>query len=459
MKYSFKLFKTRMAMNKLPLIIRREYLAKVRNKSFVIMTFLSPILMVAMVVLIAYLTKLNDSEKRVIAVFNESDFFSNEFITTESTSYVNFTDIDLKAAKDSTTSLGYYGLLHIPNASDLERVAEQTFFYSKDAPSASILSSLESVFEERLRQRRLVQLGVSTKDFAEMGDSYEINISTFAGEQNLKGVNEAKAFIGLAFGYLIMMFIIIYGGFVMRSVIEEKTSRIIEVIISSVKPFQLMMGKIIGTALAGLTQFIIWILSAGILFIVAFAVFDIDPAVVNSGPDLASTMGGEVANSLPNDTELAEGYLKEFFKLPLALLLISFVIYFILGYLIYSSIYAAIGAAVDNETDTQQFIFPIIMPLMLAVYVGFFSVFSNPHGPIAVGFSLFPLTSPIVMLMRLPGGLGEGGVPIWQFVTSIVLLIGTFIGIVWLAAKIYRVGILMYGKKPTYKELFKWLRY
>lgn len=459
MKYSFKLFKTRMAMNKLQLIIRREYLAKVRNKSFVIMTFLSPILMVAMVVLIAYLTKLNDSEKRVIAVFNESDFFSNEFITTESTSYVNFTDIDLKAAKDSTNSLGYYGLLHIPNASDLERVAEQTFFYSKDAPSASILSSLESVFDERLRQRRLVQLGVSTKDFAEMGDSYEINISTFAGEQNLKGVNEAKAFIGLAFGYLIMMFIIIYGGFVMRSVIEEKTSRIIEVIISSVKPFQLMMGKIIGTALAGLTQFIIWILSAGILFIVAFAVFDIDPAVVNSGPDMASTMGGEVVNSLPNDTELAEGYLKEFFKLPLALLLISFVIYFILGYLIYSSIYAAIGAAVDNETDTQQFIFPIIMPLMLAVYVGFFSVFSNPHGPIAVGFSLFPLTSPIVMLMRLPGGLGEGGVPIWQFITSIILLIGTFIGIVWLAAKIYRVGILMYGKKPTYKELFKWLRY
>lgn len=446
-------------MNKLPLIIRREYLAKVRNKSFVIMTFLSPILMVAMVVLIAYLTKLNDSEKRVIAVFNESDYFSNEFLTTESTSYVNFTDISLKAAKDSTTSLGYYGLLHIPNASDLEKVAEDTFFYSKDAPSANILLSLEAVFEERLRQRRLVQLGVSTKAFAEMDDSYEINISTFAGEQNLKGVNEAKAFIGLAFGYLIMMFIIIYGGFVMRSVIEEKTSRIIEVIISSVKPFQLMMGKIIGTALAGLTQFSIWILSAGILFIVAFAVFDIDPAVVSGGPDLASTIGGDVAASLPNDTELAEGYVKEFFKLPLALLLISFVIYFILGYLIYSSIYAAIGAAVDNETDTQQFIFPIIMPLMLAVYVGFFSVFSNPHGPIAVGFSLFPLTSPIVMLMRLPGGLGEGGVPIWQFITSIVLLIVTFIGIVWFAAKIYRVGILMYGKKPTYRELFKWLRY
>lgn len=446
-------------MNKLPLIIRREYLAKVRNKSFVIMTFLSPILMVCMVVLIAYLTKLNDNEKRIIAVLNESDYFSNEFLTTESTSYVNFRDIDLETAKDSTSQMGYYGLLYIPDAVNLEQVSDQSYFYSKDAPNTSVLSTLESIFEERLRQKRLVDLGVSTEDFVAMGNRFEINISTFAGEQNLKGINEIKAFIGGAFGYLIMMFIIIYGGFVMRSVIEEKTSRIIEVIISSVKPFQLMMGKIIGTALAGVTQFAIWVVSAGVLFVVAFAIFDIDPAVLNSGPDLTSPMGGNVASSMPNGNEVAEEYLKELFRLPLVLLLVSFVIYFILGYLIYSSIYAAIGAAVDNETDTQQFIFPIIMPLMLAIYVGFFSVFSNPHGPIAVGFSLFPLTSPIVMLMRLPGGIGEGGVPLWQFITSILLLLVTFFAIVWLAAKIYRVGILMYGKKPTYKELFKWLRY
>lgn len=446
-------------MYKLPLIIKREYLAKVRNKSFVIMTFLSPILMVAMVVLIAYLTQLNDNEKRVIAVLNESDYFSNAFLTTESTSYIDFRDIDLEKAKDSTSNLGYYGLLYIPDAAHLEQVADGTFFYSKDAPSTSVLGGLESIFEERLRQQRLVRLGVSTEDFAALDNGYEINISTFAGEQNLKGINEIKAFIGGAFGYLIMMFIIIYGGFVMRSVIEEKTSRIIEVIISSVKPFQLMMGKIIGTALAGITQFAIWVVSGAVLFLVAFAVFDIDPGIISGGPELPPAMGADMAPDLAKDTELAEGYLKELFRLPLALLLISFVVYFVLGYLIYSSIYAAIGAAVDNETDTQQFIFPIIMPLMLAIYVGFFSVFSNPHGPIAVGFSLFPLTSPIVMLMRLPGGVGEGGVPIWQFITSILLLLITFVGIVWLAAKIYRVGILMYGKKPTYKELFKWLRY
>ncbi len=445
-------------MNKLPLIIKREYLAKVRNKSFIIMTFLSPILMVGMVVLIAYLTKLNDNEKRIISVLNESDYFGQDFLSTESTGYVNFKNIDLEAAKDSTTNLGYYGLLYIPAETTLEKVAERSYFYSKEAPSTSVLDNLESIFQERLRQRKLQDMGVTAQDFAAIKDLYEINTATFAGQQNLKGINELKAGIGGAFGYLIMMFIIIYGGFVMRSVIEEKTSRIIEVIISSVKPFQLMLGKIIGTSLAGITQFAIWVVSAGLLLLVAFAIFDIDPASLNTGPDLASEIGVNVTSPVPS-TNQAMKYAQELYKIPWVMLIVFFLVYFILGYLIYSSIYAAIGAAVDNETDTQQFIFPIIMPLMLAIYVGFFSVFSNPHGPIAVGFSLFPLTSPIVMLMRLPGGIGEGGVPIWQLVTSIVLLIGTFIGIVWLAAKIYRIGILMYGKKPSYKELFKWLRY
>lgn len=445
-------------MNKLPLIIKREYLAKVRNKSFVIMTFLSPILMVAMVVLIAYLTKLNDSEKKVIAVLNESDYFSRDFLSTESTGFVNFTAIDLQTAKDSTSNLGYYGLLYIPNKSDLEMVAKQSFFYSKDAPNTMVIKQLETVFQDRLQQQKLQNIGVSAEEFEKIDNGFEINTSTFTGELNLKGINEIKAFIGGGFGYLIMMFIIIYGGFVMRSVIEEKTSRIIEVIISSVKPFQLMLGKIIGTSLAGITQFAIWIVSAGFLLLIAFSFFDIDPEALNSSANLTSSMGAGVS-PIPSADGVMQLYAQELFKIPWVMLITFFLIYFILGYLIYSSIYAAIGAAVDNETDTQQFIFPIILPLMLAIYVGFFSVFSNPHGPIAVGFSLFPLTSPIVMLMRLPGGIGDGGVPIWQLVTSIALLIVTFIGIVWLAAKIYRVGILMYGKKPSYKELFKWLKY
>lgn len=414
--------------------------------------------MVGMIVLIAYLTKLNDNEKRVIAVLNESDFFSNEFITSESTSFVKFRDISLEQAKDSTMNMGYYGLVYLPNENNLEQVSQRSFFYSKEAPSTNALERLERIFKERLKQERLREFGISASEYAEMDNEYELNISTYDGEHNLKGINEIKAIIGGGFGYLIMMFIIIYGGFVMRSVIEEKTSRIIEVIISSVKPFQLMLGKIIGTSLAGITQFGIWIISGGVLLFVAMALFDIDPTSISEGgmsPGIGNTPNPITSSA---DTTMLL-YAQEILDIPWVLLIFFFIIYFILGYLIYSSIYAAIGAAVDNETDTQQFIFPIILPLMLAIYVGFFSVFSNPHGPIAVGFSLFPLTSPIVMLMRLPGGIGEGGVPIWQLISSILILIATFIGIVWLAAKIYRVGILMYGKKPSYKELIKWLKY
>ncbi len=414
--------------------------------------------MVGMIVLIAYLTELNDNEKRIIAVLNESDYFSNEFLTSETTSFVKYKDISLEEAKDSTMNMGYYGLVYIPNEDNLQKVAQRSFFYSKESPSTTVLEKLERIFKERLRQERLREFGISARDYAEMDSKYELNISTFDGEHNLKGLNEIKAIIGGGFGYLIMMFIIIYGGFVMRSVIEEKTSRIIEVIISSVKPFQLMLGKIIGTSLAGITQFAIWIVSGGILLFVAMAIFDIEPSTLTDS-SVSAGIGNGANPILSSADTTMQLYAQEIFDIPWAMLLFFFMVYFVLGYLIYSSIYAAIGAAVDNETDTQQFIFPIILPLMLAIYVGFFSVFSNPHGPIAVGFSLFPLTSPIVMLMRLPGGIGEGGVPIWQLVSSILILIATFIGIVWLAAKIYRVGILMYGKKPSYKELLKWLKY
>lgn len=219
-----------------------------------------------------------------------------------------------------------------------------------------------------------------------------------------------------------------------------------------------MLGKIIGTSLAGITQFAIWILSASLLLIVVLLIFNIDTSFIGQPAPMSPDAMGAMGAPTP-DIDKLQLYTEEILQLPWFLLIVFFVIYFILGYLIYSSIYAAIGAAVDNETDTQQFMLPVILPLMLAIYVGFFSVFSNPHGPIAVGFSLFPLTSPIVMLMRLPGGIGEAGVPLWQLLLSLFLLVVTFIGIVWLAAKIYRVGILMYGKKPTYKELYKWLKY
>lgn len=446
-------------MGKLGLIVRREYLAKVRNRSFIIMTILSPILIVGMILLIVYLTKVNQSEERTIAILNESGFLENKFKPTENISYIQFKDLSLQEAKDSAIALGYYGLLHIPKGGQMEQVAHATFLYVKDTPGIMVTKHLEGIFQRQLRQKRLGELGVSREQFESVEKRYEINLATFDGEKSIKGVNELKAFIGGAFGYAVMMFIIIYSGFVMRSVIEEKTSRIIEVIISSVKPFRLMLGKILGTSLAGMTQFIIWIASASVLLFLAGLFLDVDLGVLSDpSPVQDSRIDGmkQFLASPENDMAL---YAREVVMIPWVLLTGFFLVYFVLGYLIYSSIYAAIGAAVDNETDTQQFIFPTILPLVLAIYVGFFSIFGNPHGPIAIGFSIFPLTSPIVMLMRLPEGIGDEGVPLWQLLLSIVLLIGTFLGIVWLASKIYRIGILMYGKRPTYKELYKWIRY
>ncbi|MCR9225915.1 MAG: ABC transporter permease [Flavobacteriaceae bacterium] len=442
--------------SKLGLIIKREYLAKVRNRSFIVMTILSPLLMVGMIVLIAFLAKVNDDETRVVTILNQSAFFRSDFYPSKNISYVHMDDLSLEMAKDSTNSLEYYGLLYIPEGKTVEEVSRSAYLFTKDNPSTSVTRELEDVFQNQLRQDRLQKLGVTSEQFSTVEKPFEINLSTFDGEKSMRGINEIKAFIGGGFGYAIMMFIIIYGGFVMRSVIEEKTSRIIEVIISSVKPFQLMLGKIIGNSLAGITQFSIWIISASALLFMAVLIFGIDLTALSNDGAAPGAVGMSQLGGMDSDMVM---YAKEIYDIPWGLLIVSFFIYFVLGYLIYSSIYAAIGAAVDNETDTQQFIFPIILPLMLAIYVGFFSVFSNPHGPIAVGFSLFPLTSPIVMLMRLPGGIGEGGVPLWQFLLSVFLLIVTFLGIVSLAAKIYRTGILMYGKKPTYKELIKWLRY
>ena len=444
-------------MDKLLLIIKREYLAKVRNKSFIVLTVLSPVLIVGMIALIVYLAKVNSDEKRVIAVLDESPFFDYQFENSVQINYVHFKDVKLPTALDSVTQLGFYGLLYIPKGNDIERVAEQITFYTEVSPALELLSAMEQKIQHKVRNEKLKELQISTQGIEELDQRFEMNIVNFNGEKNVKGISEIKAVIGGGFGYLIMMFIIIYGAFVMRSVIEEKTSRIIEVIISSVKPFQLMLGKIIGTSLAGITQFVIWIISAGLLSYVVLSFMGIQFDVINHQANISTGALESLEASASKDT--LQLYINELVQIPWVTLVLSFMLYFSLGYLIYSSIYAAIGAAVDNETDTQQFVFPVITPLMLAIYVGFISVFENPNGPIAVGFSLFPLTSPIVMMMRLPNGIGDGGVPWWQLITSILILMITFLLIVWLAAKIYRVGILMYGKKPTYKELYKWLRY
>ena len=411
------------------------------------MTFLSPLILVGMILLISYLTQLNSEDKRTIVVVDESGQFETVFFNTDKTSYVNLSDQGLDAGKEVAKDDVYYGLIHI--SKNPETATNPVTFYGNETPSYDFIGDIEKRIEKRITDQNLVAQGINLTALETAKSTIDINIENFSGESSSKMSNWVKAGFGGAAGYLLMMFIIIYGNMVMRSVIEEKTNRIIEVIISSVKPFQLMLGKILGTTLAGITQFAIWVLVGGVLLVVLTAVFGVDPSAATSVNPAASQ-----AQEIAQDPNMMIELLQEIQKLPLLQLVGGFFIYFIGGDFLYSSIYAAIGAAVDNETDTQQFMLPIIMPLMLAIYVGFFAVIDNPHGTVATVFSIIPLTSPIVMLMRIPFE-----VPLWQIILSITLLIATFIFTVWFGSKIYRVGILMYGKKPTYKDLIKWLKY
>lgn len=436
-------------MDKLKLIIKREFLAKVKNRSFIILTILSPLLMVGLMMLIIFLNEKNSEEIRTIAFVDESEILASVFDDTESTKYIDLSALGLEEARVKTEEF-YDGLIYIPKSDNVENLSEGIQFYSIDVPSINLINSIENKLEKKIYDLKIEQLQIDIVKIKEADTKVTISSENFSGEKSSKIGSVLRMIAGGGFGYLIFMFIIIYGTSVMRSVIEEKNSRIIEVIISSVKPFQLMLGKILGNAFAGILQFIIWMISAGFLMFIVSLIFGVDAASSSGIGQMNPEMIQQVQASSVSDLQLA---LEEMKSLPIFTMFFSFIIYFLGGYLIYSSIYAAIGAAVDSETDTQQFMMPVLMPLIIAIYVGF-SVIENPHGPIAVAFSIFPLTSPIVMLMRIPFG-----VPWWQIMTSMFLLIITFIGIVWFAAKIYRVGILMYGKKPSYKELYKWLKY
>ena len=437
-------------MNHLPLIIKREYLTKVKNKSFIVMTFVSPLIMIALFAVVAYLSQLNKDKERTISVLDETGYLKGVFESTEHTTYTVLNGLNLEDAIALVKEKEDYGLLHIGDANSLEDVSSHVKFYSEESPSLSVISGLEGKIEKRLEQMKLEKDGVSLAQIEASKTKIEIEQESFDGEKSSKIDNVVKLAFGGAAGYLLFMFIIIYGNMIMRSVIEEKTSRIIEVIISSVKPIQLMMGKIIGTSLAGVTQFAIWVILGGVLMFIVSAIFGIDLTEVQTPQQEMMNQAMEANGA----QVMAENLIAAINNLPLANLIIAFLFFFIGGYLLYSSLYAAIGAAVDNETDTQQFMLPILMPLMLAVYVGVFTVIEDPHGTVSTVFSFIPLTSPVVMLMRIPFG-----VPLWQQGLSLLILIATFILAVWFAAKIYRVGILMYGKKPTYKELFKWLKY
>ena len=416
------------------------------------MTFLSPLLMVGMGALVYFLMKKNDEKIKQIAYVDESALFSKEdFKNSKTVKYLDLTDLGIEDTKKKVEAGEYYGALYIPKQDSLEILASNVEFFSKESPGLTVMNTIEGKLERKLQNLKLSSFGIDYQKIKDSKIGVDVKMYNFSGEQSSKLVNGLKIAVGALAGYLLMMFVIVYGSSVMRSVIEEKTSRIIEVIVSSVKPFQLMLGKIIGNASAGLLQFLIWGIILFIVSTVATSLMGVDVNDLQNSSITADQI--EAAKQQVSGSKM-EIVFKEVMSLPLLKLFLLFIFYFLGGYMLYSSLFAAIGAAVDNETDTQQFMLPIMLPLILGVYVGFATVINDPHGPISVAFSHIPFTSPIVMLMRVPFGVE------WtELLISMALLLCTFTFMVWFASKIYRVGILMYGKKPTYKDLYKWIRY
>ena len=424
-------------MKHLRIIIEREYLNKIRNKSFIIMTFVSPLIVVAFALIIGFLTDVNSkSNAKDILILDESGLFGTTFTDTETIHYEYLKDKTLQEARAEVLETSKYGLLYIPK----EETAQKAF-YSEESPSLSLVNEFTGALEKTLFQYNLTQKGIDKAEIDSARTKITLQMENFTGEKTSEFDNVMKIAIGGVAGYLIFMFIIIYGNMIMRSVIEEKTNRIVEIIISSVKPFQLMLGKIIGTSLAGLTQFAIWLVIGGVLFALAPSLFQVDTPTATQAM-AATESHSEISNIIA-----------ALYHFPFLETSGVFLLFFVGGYLLYSSLYAMVGAMVDNETDTQQFMMPILIPLMLAFYVGMFSVIEEPHGTISVVFSYIPLTSPVVMLMRIPFGVAW-----WEVLISLLLLYITFFLVIKIASKIYRIGILMYGKKPTYKEVWKWLK-
>ena len=424
-------------MNKLFLIIKREYLSRVRKKSFIIMTLLTPLFMIGIFV-IPTLLAINNDDTSTVAVIDENDFNEFNLSSGKGLEYIDLNELDFEQNK-ATLIDTYDFLLHIPKVDSMQQIENRIEVYSENQMSLSVKQNIESQIDRLLTNLNLINNGIDIDKIkkSESNTSLKTYIVDEQGK-NTRGNSEASFGIGLVGGFLIYIFIFMYGTMVMRSVIEEKTNRIVEIIISSVKPFELMLGKIVSVALVGLSQFAMWVILGMVFLLIAngFLSTDIDITTINSNE---AALSSEISASL--------------MALPLKTLLITFIIYFLGGYLLYGSLFAAIGSASDQETDSQQFIVPITIPLILS-FILVQVVIDNPHSGLAYWLSMIPFTSPIIMIARIPFG-----VPIHELILSVSLLIMGFLFTTWLAAKIYRVGILMYGKKISYKELWKWLKY
>lgn len=448
-------------MNKTLLIFKREYLTRVTKKTFLIVTLLMPILMGALMIVPSYLANKESTNEQLVGVIDRSAIFLGELENSKSTKFQFIKPEEYDKIKDNFQGKGFYALLEIPgNILTANKVMVSSQRQISIDVKSHIDSQLERVLENQKRAELISRVGIPDLEEQLKATKTNISVETIKlGDDGSarKGSTEIAMGIGFAASFLIYMFVFMYGGMVMRGVSEEKQNRIVEVIISSVKPIQLMMGKILAIAAVGLTQVLIWLVLLLGIFTGAKSMLGSDAKMQQLAQSQAENimMGTNpsvqiMQNIEPNQfDQIAE----QIASLNLPMLIISFIIYFILGYLLYSSLMAAIAAAVDSEEDVNQFMLPVTIPLVAAMIM-MASVVKNPEGAIAIWGSHIPFTSPIIMMVRIPFG-----VPWWELLISISVLTITMLGAVWVAAKIYRTGILMYGKKPTWKELGKWIKY
>jgi ABC-2 type transport system permease protein len=450
-------------MNKISVIIKREYVTRVRKKSFIIMTILAPILMAAIVILPTTLMMNQEGEFKKIAVIEDnSDLFKGVIKNTKDAEFVYLENVKVEDLQKNFESAGYYGILYI--SPELINVPNAVQLISKQQPPIGLLQHIENSLKKEIERQKLLAYKIDNLDEIMKNIETSVSVQTKKIDETgaVKGTSTGIAMaLAYLFGFMMYMLVFIFGAQVMRGVIEEKTSRVVEVIISSVKPVQLMMGKIIGIALVGLTQFFIWIfLTIAIATVLKTTILPKNniSEITQSAPQ--SMMSGDTQTAMSAQNAKVSPELSEFSKMfdsamnqPWGLIIFCFVFYFITGYLLYASVFAAIGSAVDNETETQQFMLPVTIPIILALMVAI-GTMQNPESSLSFWCSMIPLTAPIVMMARIPFG-----VPMWQIAVSMLLMLGTFLAFVWMAAKVYRTGILMYGKKTSWKEMWKWLRY
>jgi len=414
-------------MEKILLIIQREYLTRVRKRAFIVMTLLVPGLIAAMFAIVIYMAKQQEQIVHTIYVLDESSAFKGKFHDSKSKKYVTI-DYPLTAAKDTMQQHENDMLLYIPSATDKK---DSVTVYAKKKSTLSLADDIQTELNNIATGNSMVQAHIDTVQLHKIKSNIHVQAQELT-DAGAKSANVGASYaLGFAGAILIYMSLFIYGAQVMRGVIEEKTSRIVEVIVSSVKPFQLMLGKIIGVGLVGLTQFLLWIILSTIV-----------TQLIGGGGGGHNAQPSPVTQFTSN---LGENIVYE---------LSCFIFYWITGYMLYSALFAAVGSAVDSETETQQFMFPITLPLLFAYLLSVSYFFQAPDSPLAVWLSIIPLTAPVVMMVRIPFG-----VPGWQLGLSMALMIAGFLFATYVAARIYRVGILMYGKKASYKELAKWFFY